>query len=165
MRKTLLGLVLLVGVESAALACSCMAPGSPEESRAHAREVAPGIVAIVEAEAVTEYRPGTGGEQVRVNRTLFGSAPPTLRIERGEFASSASCDLLLNRGERKVLILSKGEGGVYRMQSLCSDYLASDRYLPILLEEVRRSAGAPDKAGERADKCPAASGIRAAASA
>jgi len=159
MRNVLLGLVLLAGVESAALACSCLAPGSPEESRAQAREAAPGIVAVVEAEALTEYRQGGPGEQVRVHRTLFGNAPQTLRIERSEFASSASCDLLLTRGERKVLLLSRGKDGAYQMQSLCSDYLSSERYLPILLEEVGRSSATPNKAGERADKCPDAGKI------
>lgn len=152
MRKIVLSLALLAGAESAALACSCIAPSPPEESRADARQAVQGIVAIVEAEAITEYRPGGPGEQVRVHRILFGEAPQTLRIERREFASSASCDLLLNRGERKVLILRRGEGVAYRMQGLCSDYLTSERYLPITLEEARQS---PNEAGERAAACPA----------
>ena len=154
MRRLLLALALTVTAEAAALACSCIAPGTPEESRPFAREAAQGIVAIVEAEAVTEYRPGSAGEQVRVHRTLFGEAPATLRIERGPFASSASCDLLLTRGERKVLVLSRGSVGAYQMQSLCSDFLTSERYLPILIEEARRSSGIPGKAGERAHNCP-----------
>jgi len=94
MRKLLVALALTACAEGAALACSCIAPGPPEESRPFAREVAQGLVAIVEAEALTAYR-GNAGEQVRVRRTLFGKAPRTLRIERPPYASSASCDLLL----------------------------------------------------------------------
>ncbi|HEX8258595.1 MAG TPA: hypothetical protein VF589_13265 [Allosphingosinicella sp.] len=149
MRTIVLGLMLLAGVEGAALACSCIPPGAPEQSRGFAREALQGVTAIVEAEAISDYRPGGPGEEVRVLRTLFGSAPPTIRLERSEHASSASCDLLLGKGERKVLMLTPAEGGTYRMQSLCSDYLTSERYLPILLEE----AGWTSKAGERAERC------------
>lgn len=154
MRKFILGLALLVGVEGAALACSCMAPDSPEQSRAAARVAVQGVVAIVEAEAITDYRPNGPGEQVRVHRTLFGQAPETLQIERREFASSASCDLLLNKGERKVLMLRRSEAGTYEMQSLCSDFLTSERYLPMTMQEARGSAESPRKAGERAGRCP-----------
>jgi hypothetical protein len=152
MRKLLLVLALTAGLESVALACSCIAPGPPEESRAEARHAVQGLVAIVEADVLTEYRPGGAGEQVRVRRTLFGKAPRTLRIERGSFASSASCDLLLERGRRKVLMLRRGKGGTYQMQSLCSDFLTSERYLPMVIEEARRPS--PSKAGERASICP-----------
>ena len=154
MRKLLIALALTACAESAVMACSCIAPGPPEESRSFAREVTPGLVAIVEAEALTEYRPGGAGERVRVRRTLYGKAPRTLRIERREFASSASCDLLLERGQRTVLVLRRGTGGAYRMQGLCDDFLTSRSHLPILLDEARRSAGKPRKAGERASLCP-----------
>jgi hypothetical protein len=150
MRKIVLGLMLIAGVEGAALACSCIPPGAPEQSRGFAREALQGVTAIVEAEAVSDYRPGGQGEEVRVLRTLFGSVPQTVRLERREHASSASCDLLLGKGQRKVLMLSPAAGGTYRMQSLCSDYLTSEAHLPILLEE----AAGTTKAGERAEACP-----------
>lgn len=153
MRKFLLGLALIAGAESAALACSCIMPPPPEEARADARQAVQGIVAIVEAEALTEYRPNGPGETVRVHRTLFGEAPETLRIERREFASSASCDLLLAPGQRKVLILRAGAGGTYQMQSLCSDFLTAEDYLPITLEEARSAAGGPAEPSGPAPKC------------
>jgi hypothetical protein len=144
MRKILLGLSLIVGLEAAALACSCIAPGSPEESRTLAREVAGKTSAIVEVDVLSEYRPGGPGELVRLRRTLFGKAPKSFRIHRGPFASDASCDLLLRKGQRKVLILSSPAGNRFtgqrfQMQNLCSDFLTSDRgYLAVLLQEARR---------------------------
>jgi hypothetical protein len=51
---------------------------------------------------------------------------------------------LLERGQRKLLILypaadRRQRGKVYRVQSLCSDYLLSDRgFLQVTLEEARR---------------------------
>ncbi len=144
MRKLLIGLSLILGVEAAALACSCMAPESPEASRAMAREVVKNAVAIVEVDVLSEYRPGGPGELVRLRRTLFGKAPKSFRIQRGPFASDASCDLLLRKGQRKVLVLSRPAGNRFtgqrfQMQSLCSDYLTSDRgYLAMTLQEARR---------------------------
>jgi hypothetical protein len=160
MRHVLVALALLAGAEGAALACSCIPPMPPEQARDIAREAVQGAVAIVEAEAISGYRPGGPGEQVRVHRILFGHAPQLLHIQRSDFASSASCDLLLTVGERKVLILERGEGGAYRMQSLCSDYLASEEYLPVTLEEAARARTV--KAGERAATCPKARGARVA---
>ncbi|MBA3677427.1 MAG: hypothetical protein H0W74_08505 [Sphingosinicella sp.] len=152
--RMLLPLALLAGGETAALACSCIAPGPPEEARAQAREVTRNIVAIVDAEAITEYRPDGGGEEVIVHRTLFGEAPKNFRIERSPSASSVSCDLLLKPRERKILILTRSSGGRYQIQNLCSDYLTSGAYLPILLDESARSSGQPNPAGERAAICP-----------
>jgi len=168
MRKLLLAIALTAGVEDAALACSCIAPSGPEEARADARQIAPNVVAIVEAVTMTPYRPGPDlewgvGEQVRVQRTLFGKAPRTLRLARGRMPSSASCDLMLDKGQRKVLILSRGRKGAYRMQGLCSDYLTSERYLPILLDEARKSRGHPAKAGKRASVCAQGGRLTAAA--
>lgn len=149
MRKALIGLALLAGLESAALACSCMPPGTPEQSRASAREAVRDLVAIVDAEALSEYRWNGPAETVRVRRILFGEAPRTFRIERGLLASSASCDLLLTRGQRKILILTKtrkrsGGAPTYRIQSLCSDYLTAERYLPMVIEEARRATAGID---------------------
>jgi hypothetical protein len=121
-----------------------MAPESPEKSRGAARQAVGNAVAIVEVDVLSEYRPGGAGELVRLRRTLFGKAPKTFRIQRGPFASDASCDLLLRKGERKVLILSQPVGNRFtgqrfQIQSLCSDYLTSDRgYLSVTLQEANR---------------------------
>jgi hypothetical protein len=144
MRTFLIGLALALAAETAALACSCIAPGTPAESRPMAREFVKAAVAIVEVQALSEYRPGGAGERVRVRRTLWGKAPKEFRIERREHASSASCDLLLGKGQRKLLILyparnPRQRGRQFGMQSLCSDYLLSDRgFLQVTLEEARR---------------------------
>ena len=144
MYKRLLGLALFLGLEAAAVACSCMAPESPEASRPLAREIAKNAVAIVEVDVLSGYRPGGAGEQVRLRRILFGAAPKSFRIQRRPFASDASCDLLLRKGQRKVLILSRPAGNrltgqSFQIQSLCSDFLTSDRgYLAVTLQEARR---------------------------
>ena len=149
MRTFVYAVLLIAAAESAALACSYIAPGPPEEMRPMARQAVERAVAIVEADVLSEYRVGGPGERVRVRRVLWGDAPTEFQIARGEFASSASCDLLLTRGERKVLILYPADGGDglgrrlgpgrFTIQSLCSDFLLSDRgYLDITLEEARR---------------------------
>jgi hypothetical protein len=160
MRKFLAGLLLVVAAEGIALACSCIAPGAPEESRAYAREAVQRALAIVEADVLSEYRPGGPGERIRVRKVLWGEAPAEFRIARGPFASGASCDLLLGAGQRKMLILydpadaidrpRTGEPakGTLSIQSLCSDFLVSEPgHLQITLEEARRR-GAPVE-GER----------------
>ncbi len=150
MRFFLSGLLLIAAAESAALACSCIAPGTPGASRAFAREAVRNAVAIVEVDVLSEYSPGGDGELVRVVRTLWGEAPREVRLARSEFASSASCDLLLSRGQRKLLILSRAAGGRFVMQNLCSDFLLGDGgYLDVTLDEARRRGGAAPPAGER----------------
>jgi len=144
-----LALLLVAVAEGAALACSCLAPGTPEDSRVFAREAVRNAVAIVEVDVLSEYRPGGEGELVRVVRTLWGEAPRDVRLARSEFASGASCDLLLAAGQRKLLILSRGQGGRFVMQNLCSDFLLGDGgYLDVTLDEARRR-GNPAPAGER----------------
>ena len=145
MRQLFAALALILGLEATAFACSCAAPRTNQEARAFARAVAPDIVAIIEGEALSEYRRGGSGELVQVRRTLFGKAPRTFRVERGPFASGASCDLLLAKGQRKILILARPEKRGwwrprYRIQNLCSDLLTPERYLPILIDEARRAS-------------------------
>ena len=164
MRKLLTGLLLIAAAEGAALACSCIAPGTPEEDRSHAREAVQRASAIVEGEALSEYRPGGPGEKVSVRRVLWGEAPAEFRIARPEFASGASCDLLLAKGQRKLLILydpadrlePAGRSGAgpkprtYAIHSLCSDFLLGDPgHLRVTLEEARRRRDQPGHAGER----------------
>jgi hypothetical protein len=144
MRTFLIGLALAVGAETAALACSCGGPETPAESRPTAREFVKKAVAIVEVQALSGYHPSGVGERVRVRRTLWGKAPKEFQIERQEGADSASCDLLLGKGRRKLLILYPAQyprqpGRQFGMQDLCSDYLLSDRgFLKVVLEEARR---------------------------
>ena len=149
MRFFLAGLLLVAAAEGAALACSCVAPGTPEESRGFAREAVRNAVAIVEVDVLSEYGPGGEGERVRVVRTLWGEAPGEVRLARSEFAGGSSCDLRLARGQRKRLILSRGQDGRFVMQNLCSDFLLGDGgYLDVTLDEARRRGGAAP-AGER----------------
>ena len=54
MRFFLAGLLLVAAAEGAALACSCVAPGTPEESRGFAREAVRNAVAIVEVDVLSE---------------------------------------------------------------------------------------------------------------
>jgi hypothetical protein len=144
MRRLVIGVVLFVAAEAAALACSCVAPGTAAESRAAAREALSGAVAIVEADVLSAYAFGGAGERVRVRATLWGKAPREFRIARGRHASSASCDLLLPSGQRRILMLRPAASGWfgarrYTIQSLCSDYLFNDRrFLPLTLQEARR---------------------------
>ena len=159
-----LALLLVAAAESAALACSCLAPGTPQETHRRAREALRNAVAIVEADVLSEYRGGSEGERVRVVRTLWGEAPEEFRVARGEFASSAACDMLLAQGERRLLILydpedilevSRSESyrarpGEFSIQSICSDYLVRDGYLNVTLQEARRlRRGAGRPGGER----------------
>ncbi len=146
MRHLLLGLALIASAEGAALACSCLAPGTREQSRAMAREAVAEASAIVEVEVLSEYDARSRrGEQVRVLRTLFGRAPATFGIERNHPPSSASCDLGLTRGERRVLILYPANArgarpcGSARIHGLCSDTLVNGPdFLAMTLEEARR---------------------------
>jgi hypothetical protein len=142
--KGVIVLALAVAAETAALACSCAAPGTAAESRVAAREAVRGAVAIVQVEVLAGYdQQRRRGEQLRVKRTLFGRAPATVELYRPSAPSSAGCDLELGRSQRRVLILYPAPGGFfsgrrYRTQSLCSDYLTSPFYLPITLQEARR---------------------------
>ncbi len=138
MRKLVLGLAALFAAETAALACSCLPPDTPAQSRAAAREAVQDAIAIVEVDVLSEHQFGrSGGERVRVRRTLWGRVPGNFRIARQPSASSASCDVLLTRGQRKTLIVRRSREG-YGIQSLCSDYLTQPEYLPITLQEARR---------------------------
>ena len=145
MRRLLVACILLVAAETAALACSCLAPPSPwsPQARTFAREAVRNAVAIVEVEALSGYDlRRSRGERVRLLRARFGRAPETFEIERSEFTS---CDVVLEAGNRRTIILYPAESSTrlrprYRIQGACSDYLVGDRYLPVTLEEARRRA-------------------------
>ena len=142
MRKLLLGILLVAAADGAALACSCIAPGTPEQSRGLARDAVRNAIAIVEVEVLSGYRPGSIGEEVRVRNVLWGRAPSSFGIERRAMPSSASCDLLLTTGQRKVLILYPAATGRHRrfvIQSTCADFLVNSRgHLAVTLQEARR---------------------------
>lgn len=139
MAKLLIGLLLLLGLEAGAWACSCVPTGPAEQSRQEAREALKGAVAIVEVDVLSEHQFGrASGERVRVRRTLFGRAPRQFEIARRPSASSASCDLLLAKGQRKTVILYPAGRARFRIQTLCSDYLVgAPSHLAITLQEAR----------------------------
>ena len=141
MRNLVLALALAVAAEAAALACSCAFPSDLSEARMHARGTVRRATAIVEADVLTSYDARRQrGEQVRVRRVLFGRAPRSFEVARGGQPSSAACELELNAGERRILILYPATGklkGRYGVHSLCSDALLSPRYLAVTLEEAR----------------------------
>jgi hypothetical protein len=139
MGKLLIALVLVFGLEAQLLACSCVPPDLPERSRQAARDAVKGAVAIVEVVALRDYDFRSGrGERVRVLRTHFGRAPRQFEIARRTSASSASCDLLLGKGQRKTLILYPAGRSRFRIQSLCSDFLVgAPGHLAITLQEAR----------------------------
>ena len=129
MRTIVLGFAALMAVPTAALACSCLNTDDPAQLREFAADAARGAVALVEAEALSGYDPAKpAGEELRVTQTLAGSAAGTFRVERGQFASSASCDDLFEIGQRKVVILYPATGSAagiptYRVSSLCTNLL------------------------------------------
>jgi hypothetical protein len=129
MRHALLAFAALLGLPSAANACSCMDTDDPGQLHQFASEAAEDAVALVEVEAVGDYDPGSGtGEEVRLVRTLAGSSPKGFRIERRQFASSASCDDLLRAGQRAVVILYSATSAPvketgFRISGLCTNLL------------------------------------------
>ena len=115
-----------LAVPTAAFACSCVASEDPAELKQFAADTAKSALAVVEAETVTAYQQGGGGETMQVVQTLAGTAPTEFRIERGPFPSGASCDVLYEKGQRSLMILyapSTPATGVYRTSGLCTDLL------------------------------------------
>ena len=141
----------LLSVPTPALACSCLATDDPQQLSSLAAETAKGAIALVEAESLTTYHDNSGaGEQMRIVRTIAGTAQGNFRVERGGLPSSASCDLMPDRGQRLVLILypattNSGGGPVYRISGLCTDVLLEK---PIFRDAVSRSIAGVE-AGER----------------
>lgn len=146
MKHAFLALLLILGAEGVALACSCIpAPTDPAQARAAAREVARNVVAIVEADVVTGYdRQRQRGETVRVRRVLAGRAPRAFRVHRNGEPNSAACGVELQAGARKFLILHRSRTTapsepVYAIQSLCTDYWVQNaRFRDMLVAELRR---------------------------
>jgi hypothetical protein len=144
MRKLLLAAAAALAMETAALACSCALPSGPREVRATAAGVTRGAFDIVEAEVLTVYdQRRRRGEEVRVHRSLFARAPARFRVDRPGPPQDGACDLVLNAGERRILVLYAGNWfnrlrGRYRIHHLCVDFLMRERsYLDVLLQELR----------------------------
>ena len=133
----------MLAVPTTALACSCMNTDDPQQLSAFAADAAKNAVALIEAETLVTYEAsGRTGESMRVVRTLAGNAAPTFRVERGHLPSSASCDILYEKGQRAVMILypaTDATGGkVYRTSGLCTDLLLAK---PAFRDEVARHIG------------------------
>ena len=118
---------LALAVPTAAYACSCVASDDPAELKQFATDTAKSALALVEAEAITAFDQQSGtGETMRVTRTLAGTAPQSFRIERGPFPSSASCDVLYEKGQKALVVLhapSTPTAAVYRTSGLCTGML------------------------------------------
>lgn len=130
MRHFLAAALLLIAVESVALACSCVpAPHSAEQRRELLRGISRGAVALVEAELIAPYRGEGRGERLRVRRTLAGRAPATFQVDRDGPPSSAGCDIEFDQGGRGLLLLyparqpGNARNRVYRISSLCTSIL------------------------------------------
>jgi hypothetical protein len=89
---------------------------------------------------------------MRVVETLAGApVPPEFRVERTGFPSSASCDLLFDKGQRDVVLLyaapgQSGAGPVYRVSSLCTAHLLDK---PLFRDEIARLMAPSPRLGER----------------
>ena len=146
MQRLLIALLLIMAGEGAALACSCIATRDPQELRKLARDGARDAIALVEVEVVSAYDPlWKRGEQLRVRRTLAGRAPASVRVERLNLPSDASCDLELRRGQRTLLILYPPRGrrlwrrSEHRISGLCTaNLLHQPVFRSTFVEALRR---------------------------
>ena len=148
MKRVLSALVGLLALPSAALACSCLKTEDPAQLRELAKDAARGAVALVEVEAVRGYDASAGtGEDVQITRTLAGAAAKDFRVARRQFASSASCDDLLQTGQRKIMILypatdASSDRPTYRVSSSCTNLLMSQQvFRDALTSEIGRRVG------------------------
>ena len=144
----------LLSVPTAALACSCLATDDPVELRRLAPEAARNAIALVEVETLVPFGESNGaGDRMRVVRTLAGSAASEFRVLRGRFPSSASCDLLFERGQRGTVILypvatagADASLPTYRISGLCTGHLLEQ---PVFRDEMIRLIGGGVTSGER----------------
>ena len=152
MRYSVLAVAAALAIETAALACSCLATDDPAQLRELAADAAENAIALVEAEALTSYQATGTGERMRVQRTIAGRAPAEFLIERRGIPSSASCDVLYETGQRTVVILypsdtTAGALPVYRTSGLCTVHLLDK---PVFRDAVAAGIGpAPANGGER----------------
>lgn len=134
MSRSLIGLLLLVAAEGAAIACSCVPPPrNPVQARQLAHSLARGAIAVADVELVTPYDAASGrGERLRVRRMMAGRSIATFEVERQGAPSSASCDLEFQPGRRTLILLFPPErrrrSGIarYRISSLCTNLLLAN---------------------------------------
>ena len=153
MKFWLLAAAALIAAETAAIACSCLNTDDPAKLKAMAPDAAKGAVAIVEVETILTFDESKGaGDRMRVVKALAGQRlSGKFRVERGDFPSSASCDLLFEKGQRDVVLLypAPGPSGaepVYRTSGLCTAHLLDK---PVFRNEVARLMAASTGFGER----------------
>jgi hypothetical protein len=135
-----------LAVPTAAYACSCVASDDPVELRQYAADTAKSALALVEAETLIAYQQGGPGESMRVVRTLAGNAPAQFRIERGPFPSSATCDVLYEKGQKALIVLygpSAQTPGTYRTSGLCTGMMLEK---PAFRDELIRHLSAKSTA-------------------
>lgn len=150
MRYALVAAAALLGIEAAALACSCMDTDDPVQLRTFAAEAGTNAVALVEVEALTSYETTPRGEQLRVVNTIAGSAPAQFTVERRGFPSSASCDVLYAQGKRALVILypataAGGSEPTYRTSGLCTVHLLDKPVFRDAVAESIRAAGGGER--------------------
>ena len=148
MRHLLIAAAALIGVEAAALACSCIATDDPAELRRFAADAAENAIAVVEAEALTSYEATRTGETMQVTRIIAGNTPVRFTVQRHGFPSSASCDVLYKRGERAVMILYPATApaagpATFRISGLCTVHLLDK---PVFLEALIKAVGTTGRA-------------------
>ena len=143
----------LLAAETAAIACSCLATDDPSSLREMAVDAAKDAVAMVEVETILTFEQSKGaGDRMRVVRSLSGTGVPAeFRVARGHFPSSASCDLLFEKGERDIVLLyalpaAPSAQPTYRISGLCTSHLLDK---PIFREEVAELMAARSGRGER----------------
>ena len=143
MKSAFLALAALLAVPSAAIACSCIDSDDPAELREFSGDAVRGAVALVELEALTSYEPmQDAGEKVRLVRTIAGKAPETFQLARRRFASGASCDDVLQAGQRKVVLLYPVEGSAnFHISGLCTNLLLEKPAFRDAVAARIRSAG------------------------
>lgn len=153
MKFWLLAAAALIAAETAAIACSCMDTDDPEQLRQLAAEVAKDVVAMVEVETLVSFDESKGaGDRMRVVRTLAGGGVEAeFRVARRPFASSASCDLLFEKGQRDIVLLyappdSAGNEPRYRISGLCTAHLLDKKPFR---DEVARLMAAQSGVAER----------------
>ena len=124
MKTLLMAVLAFAALEGVAYACSCIVPpDDPARLREMAALHAPDAIAVVEIEALNSYTHG-GAETVRVVSVHGGKAPAQFVIQRGPHASSASCDIIYEKGQRDMVILYPGAAtGTFRTSGLCTQGL------------------------------------------
>lgn len=151
MNKLAFAIGSLMLLESAALACSCLATDDPAQLEKLGASAAEDAVALVEAEALTSFEQTGAGERMKVVRVLAGTAPKQFIVERGPSPSSASCDVLYRVGERALVILYPSPGPTdgpttFRTSGLCTVHMLDK---PAFRDRLIEKLGGPPRRGER----------------